>query len=164
MGALTQTAPPPPTPASATFMSKLNPRFKFILIDSIQSTRNAASAAFTLVELMIVVAIVGLLSAAALPQFLSARDRADAKAKVGELVGIAKECSTFNAEADITPTTITGPLTANVVVCGGSSPSERSMTSRSWRVNVPVQCLGTTLTSTVVKMVISNAGRMVCSI
>ena len=134
------------------------------LLQQLRKRQGLIKQGFTLVELMIVVAIVGLLSAAALPQFLSARDRADAKAKVGELVGMAKECSTFNAEADITPTTITGPLTANVVVCGGSSPSERSMTSRSWRVNVPVECLGTTLTSTVVKMVISNAGRMVCSI
>ena len=43
---------------------------------------------FTLVELMIVVAIIGLLSAVAIPQFLNARNRADAKSKVGELVGI----------------------------------------------------------------------------
>ena len=142
----------------------MNSATQLQLLQQLRKRQGLIKQGFTLVELMIVVAIVGLLSAAALPQFLSARDRADAKAKVGELVGIAKECSTFNAEADITPTTITGPLTANVVVCGGSSPSERSMTSRSWRVNVPVQCLGTTLTSTVVKMVISNAGRMVCSI
>ena len=142
----------------------MNSAIQLQLLQQLRKRQGLIKQGFTLVELMIVVAIVGLLSAAALPQFLSARDRADAKAKVGELVGIAKECSTFNAEADITPTTITGPLTANVVVCGGSSPSERSMTSRSWRVNVPVQCLGTTLTSTVVKMVISNAGRMVCSI
>ena len=142
----------------------MNSATQLQLLQQLRKRQGLIKQGFTLVELMIVVAIVGLLSAAALPQFLSARDRADAKAKVGELVGMAKECSTFNAEADITPTTITGPLTANVVVCGGSSPSERSMTSRSWRVNVPVECLGTTLTSTVVKMVISNAGRMVCSI
>ena len=142
----------------------MNSATQLQLLQQLRKRQGLIKQGFTLVELMIVVAIVGLLSAAALPQFLSARDRADAKAKVGELVGMAKECSTFNAEADITPTTITGPLTANVVVCGGSSPSERSMTSRSWRVNVPVQCLGTTLTSTFVKMVISNAGRMVCSI
>jgi len=40
-------------------------------------------------ELMIVVATVGLLLAVALPQFLSARDRADAKAKLAGLVGIS---------------------------------------------------------------------------
>ena len=142
----------------------MNSATQLQLLQQLRKRQGLIKQGFTLVELMIVVAIVGLLSAAALPQFLSARDRADAKAKVGELVGMAKECSTFNAEADITPTTITGPLTANVVVCGGSSPSERSMPSRSWRVNVPVECLGTTLTSTQVKMVISNAGRMVCSI
>ena len=141
----------------------MNSATQLHLLQQLRKRQGLIKQGFTLVELMIVVAIVGLLSAAALPQFLSARDRADAKAKVGELVGIAKECSTFNAEADITPTTITGPVAANVVVCGGSSPSERSMTSRAWRVSVGVECVGTTLTSTAVKMVISNSGRMVCS-
>ena len=107
------------------------------------------------------VAIVGLLSAVALPQFLSARDRADAKAKVGELVGIAKECSTFNAEADMTPSPITGPV--NTVTCGGSTPSDRTLSSRSWRVNVGVQCVGTSLTTNQVKMAIASSGRMTCS-
>ena len=142
----------------------MNTSTQLQLLQQLRKRQGLIKQGFTLVELMIVVAIVGLLSAAALPQFLSARDRADAKAKVGELVGIAKECSTFNAEADITPSTITGPVATNVVVCGGSSPSERSMTSRDWRVSVGVECVGTTLTSTAVKMVISNSGRMVCSI
>jgi len=112
---------------------------------------------------MIVVAIVGLLSAVALPQFLSARDRADAKAKVGELVGIAKECSTFNAEADMTPSTITGPVAANVVTCGGSNPNTLTMLSETWRVSVAIQCVGSSITSRSVSMVISPSGRMVCS-
>ena len=61
------------------------------------------------------VAIVGLLTAVALPQFLSARNRADAKAAVGEIVGLAKECATYNAEADITPSTLTGPW--EMIIC-----------------------------------------------
>ena len=68
---------------------------------------------------MIVVAIVGLLSAVALPQFLNAGDSADAKARVGDLVAISKECFTFNAEADMTSSTLAGPI--NTVTCGGSS-------------------------------------------
>ena len=67
-------------------------------------------------ELIIVVATVGLLSAVALPEFLSARDRADAKAKLAGLVGISKEWFTFNAEAGMTSSTFAGPLTRLSVV------------------------------------------------
>ena len=43
---------------------------------------------------MVVVAIVGVLSAVALPQFLGVKDKAEAGASIGEQVGLAKECST----------------------------------------------------------------------
>ena len=112
-------------------------------------------------ELMIVVATVGLLSAVALPQFLNTRDRAEAKAKVGELVGLSKECGTFNAEADITASTITGH--ANTVTCGGSSPSTVTMSSKTWRVNLAIDCVGSTLTAKQAKMAIDASGRLTCS-
>jgi len=82
---------------------------------------------------MIVVAIVDLLSAVALPQFLNARDWADAKAKVGDLGAISKECSTFNAEADMTSSTVAGPI--NTVTCCGSSPASVTISSRYWSVS-----------------------------
>ena len=85
---------------------------------------------------MIVVAIVGLLSAVALPQFMNARDWADAKAKVGDLGAMSKECFTFNAEADMTSSTVAGPI--NTVTCGGSSPASVTISSRSWRVSLAV--------------------------
>jgi len=85
---------------------------------------------------MIVVATVGLLSAVALPQFLSARDWADAKAKVGDLVAISKECFTFNAEADMTSSTLAGPI--NTVTCGGASSASVTISSRSWRISFAV--------------------------
>ena len=52
------------------------------LLQQLRQRHNLARKGFTLVELMIVVAIIGLLSAVALPQFLNARDTADAKAKL----------------------------------------------------------------------------------
>ena len=110
---------------------------------------------------MIVVAIIGLLSAVALPQFLSTRDRADAKAKVGELVGLSKECGTFNAEADMTSSTINGP--ANTVTCGGSSPASLTMSSKTWRVSLSIDCAGTSINAKQAKMAIEPTGRLTCS-
>jgi len=44
---------------------------------------------------MIVVAIVGILAAEAIPKYLEARKAAAAGATIGEKVGLAKECATF---------------------------------------------------------------------
>ena len=55
--------------------------------------RNALQKGFTLVELMIVVVIVGVLSAVALPNFLGVKDKATVNAEIGENIGLAKECS-----------------------------------------------------------------------
>ena len=144
-------------------MSKLSPRLRLSLIDRIQSTRTSASPAFTLVELMIVVAIVGLLSAVALPQFLSARNRADAKAKVGEIVGLAKECATYNAEADITPSMLTGPLGAiNILTCGGFNPATAQIASRRFRSSQVLECVGSTISDIIAVIDILPSGKMVC--
>ena len=48
---------------------------------------------FTLIELMVVIAIVGVLSAVGLPQLLKAQDRAKISVAQQEAVNYAKECS-----------------------------------------------------------------------
>ena len=48
-----------------------------------------------------VVAIVGILSAVAIPQFLGARASAQAGSRIGEQVGLAKECATFIASGGV---------------------------------------------------------------
>ena len=55
-------------------MTTLNNRLKLALLNRRRSN-NALEKGFTLVELMIVIVIVGILSAVALPNFLGTRDK-----------------------------------------------------------------------------------------
>jgi len=56
---------------------------------------------FTLIELMIVVGIVGILAAVGIPKFLDVKKNADAGAKAGEVVGLAKECAVYVAAGGV---------------------------------------------------------------
>jgi len=78
-------------------------------------TKTSRRAGFTLVEIMIVVAIIGLLAAIAIPNFVSARARAQANACINNLKQIdgaagqfaleqgKKTGDTINFPVDLTP-------------------------------------------------------------
>lgn len=75
---------------------------------------------FTLIELMIVVAIVGMLSAVALPRFLGMKDKATLNTQLGEAAGLAKECAA-TVLAD-------GPYPQNYQLSGGKTNSGLTIT------------------------------------
>lgn len=87
------------------------------------------------------VAVIGILSAVALPQYLQARKAAAAGAAVGEALGLAKECATFVASGGIGVAPLSGgnstvvcPTTGGSVtttIAGGAGAGVRCLTDTS---------------------------------
>ena len=74
----------------STPMTTLNNRLQLALLNR-KKGKNALEKGFTLVELMIVIVIVGILSAVALPNFLSQTERAKGTEATSKLSGLLKE-------------------------------------------------------------------------
>ena len=91
------------------------------LLQRLASRKTKKQNGFTLIELMVVVAIVGVLSAVGLPELTKAQDRAKDSAAEATLVNAGKECSInlltqtpSDAKDDFAATQATGEKFENV--------------------------------------------------
>lgn len=94
-----------------------------------------SAAAFTLAELMIVVAILGILVVVAIPTYQQARSAALIGSLVGELVGYAKACALINASGvgdTPTPPPVTAERGGVQVTEGCSGEGQGARLEASW--------------------------------
>ena len=118
--------------------------------------RRNGTEAFTLVELMIVVAVIGVLSAVALPQYLNARNTAAAGAAIGGAVGVAKECATYVASG--------GAFTIPTGTAYGTCALTGATFTGTWSTAVDVRCLGVTGNGTQAAIAVASNGGLTCTI
>jgi len=99
-------------------------RALFQRLQSSKKRNKLTQAGFTLVELLIVIVVIGILSAIAIPNFLNTRDRAQQQANEASAVAAARACATaLLSGATTLPTAPTsGGTAATASACAADTP------------------------------------------
>ena len=96
-----------------TMMSSTSPMLAMRLIQRLKRKQAKTSNAFTLVELLVVVAIVGILSAVALPNFLSQTDKAKATEAKTNIASTLKQAHAKFLEDGVAPVSAIADMNSN---------------------------------------------------
>ena len=129
------------------FVRALSPKIRFEKIKNLTSLRELKyEEGFTLVELIVVVMMIGILSSIAIPQFMTAADKAKQKEATGIVAALVKAATAFQTEYGDLPTDAgdieeyarfqrcnqTGMETEGGKVCKGTDPVEVPGTATSF--------------------------------
>ena len=112
--------------------------FQKTLVARLAKSKKRKQNGFTLIELMVVVAIVGTLSGVALPQLLKAQDTAKDNVALQNAVNAAKTCSIAliggnSEDGDVTAVT-SGDVTNAAITCAADATYTYEGPLNSWAV------------------------------